>query len=87
MSAEDQAEILTGVLGKRVRTSSIRAEDYRKLLRDSGMAEWEADGMMEINELISENKMENVSLHLKHLLGRNPSAFDDFVEYYRSEFQ
>ena len=87
ISFKEVAEILTEVVGDPVTYVPVPVEAAEQSMRDSGMPEWNAHALAEIQGLFATGKYAQVTDDLRHLLGREPRTFRQFAEDHVSAFR
>ncbi|MFZ0510329.1 MAG: SDR family oxidoreductase [Candidatus Nitrosopolaris sp.] len=80
LSYGDAAEILSNELGKKITYVNISDEDARNGMKAMGMDKWFIDSMIELYDISKKGYASDVSLAVEQILGRKPTAFNQFVK-------
>jgi uncharacterized protein YbjT (DUF2867 family) len=83
-SANDIVETVSTVTGKKVTVEHIDDGAFLKAVREVGMEEWQAKGLLELMQLVDRGELDIKTKDLQALLGRPPRSLEQFV---RGEFQ
>ncbi len=89
LSYSVMAEIMTGVLGRRIRYIDLSVGEWAARLMADGFPRWLADEFAAIYGLGFDDPrvVDTTTDTVERLLGRAPRRFDDFVEEYRTQFE
>lgn len=82
----DVADTLSDVLGKRVTYVPVPEASAKDAMLQSGMPEWDANALAEIQTLFATGIYGDVTNDLERLLGREPRRFADFARDFATAF-
>ena len=81
------AEILSATLGRAIKYIDLRPEQVKQALLASRSPEWNADGVINLNELYRSGGESRVSNDVGNILGRKSTSFEQFSRDYASSFR
>lgn len=87
LAFSDAAEVLTRVLGRKIRYVSIPGEIARSEMIASGTPGWLADDLGRLFEVFNSGLASSVSLVVPQLLSRSAVRFEAFVRDYQAAFR
>lgn len=87
LSNQDIAATIGRLLGREVQYVDTEPGETRATLLAQGLSEWLTDIVMELYDLSSRGGAARVSPDVAVLLGRAPTAFEDFAADYAAHFQ
>ena len=82
----DVAATLSEVLGRTVTYVPVPEEAAKAAMLETGMPEWDAQALAEIQALFATGTYAEVTPDLEQLLGRRPRSFADFARDYANVF-
>jgi uncharacterized protein YbjT (DUF2867 family) len=80
------ARLLSEVLGREIRYINLTPDQLRSALLSSGVPEWNADALLDLQRLYREGKAATVTSDVEQVLGRRPTGFTQFLKAYRDAF-
>lgn len=86
-SNEQVAEKISRVAGRKIRYVDLPPDEFKKALLSTGMPEWSADALLDLQRLYREGKSSQVTDNVERLTGHNPITFDQFARDYAFAFQ
>lgn len=78
---------LSSVLNKEVRYVDVTPEQVKAAITGMGAPEFMADGLVELDAMISEGKADMVTPMVNAILGREPRSLDQFAKDFATELQ
>ena len=87
ISFEDVAESLTQQLGREIAYVEVSGEAAKMGMVSMGFPEWLANDLVLLNEEWKEGKSEDVSSHVKEVLGRTPRSIGEFISDHLKLFE
>ena len=82
----DLARRISAVFARDVGYRDERPAQAREALLASGLAAWEADGMLELFGWIREGGADTVTSDVRDVTGRDPRPAQDWLEEFRAVF-
>lgn len=79
-SMSEVADLLTGIIGKKVVYPAPTNEVYRDVLRQGGAPDFVADYMIPVYNLIRDNKVGQTSDAVERLTGKSPTGLREVLE-------
>jgi uncharacterized protein YbjT (DUF2867 family) len=80
------AEVISELVGKEVKYTDLAPEELKKFLRQVGMQEWLADGVLDLQQFNRAGKAAQVSHAVQQITGREPRNFEQFSKDYAVAF-
>lgn len=87
LSYSDVANKLAVALGKAVRYVPVPEPQARQGMIGSGMPEWTADAILDLQHFYDAGKAAAVSKDVERVTGRTPISFDKFARDFRDAFR
>ena len=87
LSFDDVAREIAAVSGKAVRYVPVSVADAKSSMLESGMPEWDADVLAEIQGVFGSGAYAKVETDLEHILGRVPRRFATFALDHAKSFE
>jgi uncharacterized protein YbjT (DUF2867 family) len=81
------AEKISRVAGRKISYVDLPPAEFKKAILSSGMSEWSADALVDLQRLYREGKANLVTDDVERLTGRKPTTFDQFARDYAFAFQ
>jgi uncharacterized protein YbjT (DUF2867 family) len=85
-AGEEVARMLSEVLGEPIRFLSPEPAQFAQMLKQVGLPEWLAGGLLEAYETISKGHAARVTNTVQELTGRAPARLERFLRDHRAEF-
>lgn len=86
LTQDAAAEKLSAALGKPVRHVSLTPEQWKQSLVGSGMPEWFADALLELNEHVSKPFGSEITDTIAQVAKKQPITFDQFARDHAASF-
>jgi uncharacterized protein YbjT (DUF2867 family) len=86
LSNSEAAVILSSVLGREIRYVNLPPEQMKQALLGAGMPEWNVNGIIDLDTLYREGGASTVSPDVEQLLGKKPTAYQQFARDFASNF-
>ncbi len=87
ISHDQVAEILSGMLGRKISHVNISEEQSRIGMKEAGSPDWLIEGLIEADRTIREGHFSIVSPTVKDVTGRKPRSFEQFTRDYTDAFK
>ncbi|HVH70111.1 MAG TPA: SDR family oxidoreductase [Candidatus Dormibacteraeota bacterium] len=87
LSYSDLAAKISQHSGHSVQYVNIPLEEQRKAMLESGLPEWQADALLDLQSYYVKGKGNKVDNLLEQLLGRPPITMDQFLAEFANEFR
>jgi len=87
LSNEQIADILSQVVGRRIRYVSLPDEDARKGMKQAGLPDWTIAVLMELHGVTRAGHMAAVTQSVEQVTGRKPVSFAQFAKDHVSAFK
>ncbi len=87
LSFQQQADVLSNVLGRSIHHEDITPEEHKRRLLSFGQSEAYADAELELDAELKAGELGTVSDSVKRLTGRPARSFRDFAGDFAQEFQ
>jgi uncharacterized protein YbjT (DUF2867 family) len=78
------AEILSSALGREIKYVDLPPQQMKQALLAAGMPEWNADALLDLNELYRSGGAGAITGDVERILGRKPTTFEQFARDYSS---
>jgi len=86
LAGSEIAKILSEAIGREIRFINLPPEQLRQALLATGMSEWSADALLDLQRYYREGKAATVTNDVEQVVGRKPVRFAQFVHEYKSAF-
>jgi uncharacterized protein YbjT (DUF2867 family) len=86
LSNSEAAAILSLVLGREICYVNLPPEQMKQALLGAGTPEWNANGIIDLEALYREGGASTVSPDVEQLLGKKPTAYEQFARDYAANF-
>jgi uncharacterized protein YbjT (DUF2867 family) len=80
------AEVISELVGKQVTYTDLEPGELKSFLRQVGMQEWLADGILEMQAFNRAGKAAEISQAVQQVTGREPRNFEQFSRDYAAAF-
>jgi uncharacterized protein YbjT (DUF2867 family) len=87
LSNAELAQILSDDLGRDIRYVDLPVEQFKQALVGAGLPEWNANALIDLQQLYRNGGASAVTNDVEQLLGRKPRSFEQFSRDYASVFQ
>jgi uncharacterized protein YbjT (DUF2867 family) len=81
------AQILSDELGREIRFINLAPAQLKEALLSAGVPEWNADALLDLQQLYREGKAATVTRDVEQILGRQPISFAQFFRDHKSAFE
>jgi uncharacterized protein YbjT (DUF2867 family) len=81
------AEKISRVAGRKITYVDLPARELKKSIVSAGMAEWSADGLIDLQRFYREGRASLVTHDVERLTGHKPITFDEFALDYAFAFR
>lgn len=81
------AEILSASLGRPIKYVNLPPEQMKQALLGGGVAEWNVNGILDLETLYRDGGASTVTGDAELVLGRQPSTYEQFARDYASSFR
>ena len=86
LTQDAAAEKLSVALGRPVRHVAVTTEQWKRSLLSSGMPEWFAEALVELNEFVLEAHGGEITDTVREVTKRRPLTFDEFARDHAASF-
>jgi uncharacterized protein YbjT (DUF2867 family) len=87
LTNEQIAEKISRVVERKISYIDLSPAEFKKTIRSTGMPEWAADALLDLQRLSREGKASLVTNDVERLTRRKPISFDQFARDYAFAFQ
>lgn len=86
LTNKEIAQILSDELRREIRFINLPPAQLKEALLSAGVPEWNADALLDLQQLYREGKATTVTRDVEQILGRRAISFAQFFRDYRSDF-
>jgi len=81
------AAILSGAIGRAIKYVDLPPEQMKLALLAAGMSEWNANALLDLNDLYRSGGASAVTSDVEQILRREPTTFEQFAQNYSSSLR